>query len=122
MELLPQIEHRRVDSGFDFVKLWRLVEERKVCRDGTVQLQSYRFEVPPTVTRSRVELRYLEKNLPDDVEVWVDGRKLGLARLVDVHENAHRRRWNPKQPETASSPAIDPLDRARKTWQIPEEK
>jgi len=118
MRLLGKIEHQRVDPTLDFWALWRTRATRVVRRDGTVSLNGHCLEIPPTVCHKRVELRFLEEKLPEDVQVWCDDEMMGVANPVDLEANAKRRRW---QPKTASSekktPLIDPLARARKVWQ-----
>lgn len=117
MELLPQIEHRRIGAGFDFIALWKTRVNRRVHRDGTVRLKGHILEIPPTVKRNQVELRFMEEDLPHGVEVWEDGCYRGTATPVDLEGNTHRRRWRPKSPENRSgSLPADPLTRARKTW------
>jgi len=108
---------RRVDPALDFEALWRVRESRKVQRDGTVSLNGRRFEVPPTTPRERVELRYLEDDFPENVEVWTDRGKEGMAILVDREANRWRRRWRPQGPQGVEGPLpIDPLSRARRRW------
>ena len=117
MRLLPQVEHRRVEPDFDFTALWRTRAKRTVRRDGTVSLNGHVLEVPPTVGRRRVELRYLDEELPEGVEVWLDEEKVGPACPVDLEANASRRRWRPKpSSESTTSLPLDPLSRSRKTW------
>ena len=117
MEKLPLIEHRRIDGNFDFMALWRTREQRTVRRDGTVSLNGHQLELPPVVSRYQVELRFMEEDLPNGVEVWEAGKYLGVATPVKLEENTHRRRWHP-QPNQKDSSAllVDPLKRARNTW------
>jgi transposase InsO family protein len=118
LRLLPQAEHRRLEPDFDFEALWRSRETRTVRRDGTVRLKGHWLEVPPTVRRGPVELRFVAEKLPDDVEVWQQDKKLGLATVVDPQANVTRRRWRPKSGAAApKSLPLDPLGRARRTWQ-----
>jgi transposase InsO family protein len=117
MEKLPLIEHRRIDRAFDFIELWRTREMRTVRRDGTVSLNGHQLEIPPTVSRNHVELRFLEEELPNGVEVWEADKYLGVATPVKLEENTHRRRWKPKPGlKDTGRLLVDPLNRARNTW------
>jgi transposase InsO family protein len=114
---LPETPHRRVPSDYDFVALWRTRAQRTIRNDGTVRLKGHVLEVPPTVTRRRIELRYLEEKLPEDVEVWSQGKLVGGAQPVDLEKNASRRRWRPTISKKKEELPLDPLSRARNTWQ-----
>ncbi|MGP8322275.1 MAG: DDE-type integrase/transposase/recombinase [Methanosarcinaceae archaeon] len=117
MELLPEIQHRRVEKDFDFEALWRTRESRTVRRDGTVSLHGYRLEIPPTVSRNKVELRFMKEELPNNVEVWESDKYLGTAIPVNLEANTRRRRWRPQSKQRDFQlPSIDPLNRARNTW------
>lgn len=104
MEKLPLIDHRRIDSQFDFIALWRTRETRTVRRDGTVSLNGHQLEIPPTVSRNQVELRFMEEDLPNGVEIWEADRYLGIATPVNREANTHRRRWRPRSSETTGKP------------------
>jgi transposase InsO family protein len=117
MRLLPTTPHQRVKKDFDFIALWRSRVHRTIRNDGTVRLHGHLLEVPPTITRNRVELRYLHELLPQQVEVWVADAFKGHALPVDLEANATRRRWRPKSPQTSTSkPQVDPLGRARRSY------
>jgi transposase InsO family protein len=117
MRLLGQIKHRRVEPALDFWTLWRTRVQRTVRRDGTVSLNGHCLEVPPTVCRKRVELRFVEEKLPEGVQVWSDEKMIGPAELVDLGANTTRRRWRPKGPKPAKkAPLVDPLARSREVW------
>lgn len=117
MSLLPKIDHRRVKPDFDFLGLWKCRDNRVVHRDGTIRLKGHILEVPPTVTQKHIELRYLDESLPADVEVWENDQYIGPATHVNLQTNTRRRRWHPKSQKTKQSPLIDPLTKARNTWQ-----
>jgi len=118
LRLLAEIEHRRITPDFDWEALWLTRAERTVRRDGTVQLKGHALEVPPTVSRKKVELRYLEDRLPEGVQVWIDDKLIGPACAVNLEANTKRRRWRPKESSKAPQGAgsLDPLARARSTW------
>ena len=118
LRLLPRAEHRRVAADFKFEPLWRSRQTRTVRRDGTVRLLGHWLEVPATVNRRTVELRFVPEKLPDDVQVWIGDKRLGPAAPVNVQANATRRRWKPKSGAAAPKALpLDPLGRARRTWQ-----
>jgi len=118
MQLLPEIEHRRIEAGFDFIALWKSRVTRRVHRDGTVRLRGHILEIPPTVTHTTVELRFMDEQLPRDVEVWEDGCNRGTAIAVDMESNTRRRRWRPAASRnTSGTLPVDPLTRTRKTWE-----
>jgi putative transposase len=117
MRLLPEIEHRRIRTGFDFTALWKTRVIRRVHRDGTVRLKGHILEIPPTVTHTTVELRFMEEELPREVEVWEDEHNRGTAIPVDMEGNTRRHRWRPTSSRnTSGSLPVDPLTRTRKTW------
>ncbi|MBW2143824.1 MAG: transposase [Deltaproteobacteria bacterium] len=117
MELLPRIQHRRIDNDFDFMALLQTRESRTVRRDGTVSLHGHGLEIPPTATRKQVELRFMEEDLPSGVHVWEDDKCLGMAIPVNLKTNTRRRRWHPQSKQRDSRlSVIDPLTRARNTW------
>ena len=118
LRLLHEIEHRRLAPDFDFWPLWRTRETRVVRKDGTVSLFGYCLEVPPTIApKTRVELRFIKEELPENVEVWLDDKKLGDADLADLEANTKRRRWRPKEKsDDNENLPLDPLAKARNTW------
>jgi hypothetical protein len=115
---LSQIDHRRVEPGFDFPALWKSRLHRTVHRDGTVRLQGHILEIPPTVTGSVVELRFMDETLPQGVEVWEGEILRGPGIPVELERNTRRRRWRPQSTDHSPSRSlVDPLIRARNVWE-----
>jgi transposase InsO family protein len=106
---LEVIYHRRVHSetgqspldryqqGIDQVKaadpvvlhkafLWR--ERRLVSRSGTISLQGNSYAVDPQLIGRTIELRFDPFQL-DQLEVWLEGKPLGPARVLRLERGQH---------------------------------
>jgi transposase InsO family protein len=82
---------------------------RKVNHDGTFSLEKILYEAPPQLASSRVEVRYESEWLANParpVFLYQDGIKVGKARQVNFHDNAHVKR------KGRGRPAKDPEERA----------
>lgn len=69
-------------------------QKRSVQKDRTVTLDGVAFEVDAALVGERVTLRYDAARRPDKrtVEVWHDGRRVEIARRVDVLANCFVKR------------------------------
>jgi hypothetical protein len=66
--------------------LWR--ERRKVSRSATISLQGNTYAVDPQLIGRTIELRFDPFQL-DQLEVWLDGKSLGPARVLKLEHGQH---------------------------------
>ena len=66
--------------------LWR--ERRRVSRTGTISLQGNTYAIDPQFIGREIELRFDPFEL-DQLEVWLDGRCLGPARVIQLQRGYH---------------------------------
>ena len=71
----------------ELLDYFRKVEERRVKKDRTVQLNNRLFEVPVGLIDRRVELKF-HNETPEDVEVFFEDHSYGKAVVLDPHVNA----------------------------------
>lgn len=77
---------------------------RKVNHDATLSLETILYETDQNLVNSRVEVRYdpewlLNPNKP--ILLYHEGKKVGEARQVNFHDNAHVKRKGPGRPANA---------------------
>jgi transposase InsO family protein len=70
----------------DLINYFRMIEFRRVKKDRTLRLNGTIFEIPVSLIDLQVELRF-HRDVPDEVEVFYDGRSFGNAILLDRHVN-----------------------------------
>ncbi|MDZ4678602.1 MAG: DDE-type integrase/transposase/recombinase [Oligoflexia bacterium] len=70
----------------DLINYFRMIEFRRVKKDRTMRLNGTIFELPIPLIDLQVELRF-HRELPDEVEVFYEGRSFGNAVLLDRHVN-----------------------------------
>jgi hypothetical protein len=80
--------------GADLADLFLAEQKRNVRADRTVTLDGVAFEVDAALVGERVTLRFDPARKPDKrtVEVWYQGRRIELARRVDVLANCFVKR------------------------------
>jgi hypothetical protein len=61
--------------------------ERTVRKNGTVRLDGQLYEVPLSLRALKIQLR-LDPWRRARIEVWYQGKLMGLARLAPLHLNA----------------------------------
>ena len=74
---------------------------RKVNHDATLSLNTILYETDLKFANSRMEVRYdpewlLNPNIP--ILLYHEGKKVGEARQVNFHDNAHVKRKGPGRP------------------------
>lgn len=74
---------------------------RKVNHDATLSLDTILYETDLRFANSRMEVRYdpewlLNPNTP--ILLYHEGKKVGEARRVNLHDNAHAKRKGPGRP------------------------
>lgn len=62
---------------------------RKVTATNVFSLNKMRFEAPVDLRKQSVEVRY-DRQYPNHVIVYYQGKRLGQATLLDVHHNANK--------------------------------
>lgn len=80
--------------GADLADHFLAEEKRRVQKDRTVTLDGVAFEVDAALVGERVALRYDAARSPDkrSVEIWHQGRRVEIARRVDVLANCFVKR------------------------------
>jgi len=80
--------------GADLADLFLAEQKRNVRADRTVTLDGVAFEVDAALVGERVTLRFEPARKPDKrtVEVWHQGRRIEIARRVDVLANCFVKR------------------------------
>lgn len=90
----PHLRH--LEPGLDIDPLFYTHLERTVRKDGTVRLDGHLYEVPRSLRALKIQLR-LDPWKRARIEVWRQGKFIGLARKAPLHLNA----------ETGGSQAYD---------------
>ena len=97
-----------VDPTVNLAQVFLHEDGRKVHKDSTLTLDGVLFEVDSTLIGERIRLRY-DPALPPKrrrVEVFLDGRPRGEARIVDAYANTRvRRAYNSEHLVVEESPA-----------------
>jgi hypothetical protein len=83
---------RLPEPGTDFDALFLLEEKRRVQRDRTVSLRGVLYEVDATLVGETVTLKFDPAKLGEPVEVWLQNKKLGTAKRVDLYANCFVKR------------------------------
>lgn len=68
---------------------------RKIQPDATTQIQNILYETDSRFSNKRVEIRYEPEWLGDitkELPIYEDGKRIGEARVVRFHDNAHTMR------------------------------
>ena len=68
---------------------------RKIQPDATTQIENILYETDSRFCGKRVEIRYEPEWLNDVTKLFqymIDGKKLGEAKVVRFHDNAHAMR------------------------------
>lgn len=85
-------EVRYLDAKVDLDDLFLFEAKRKVARDRTVSLNGLVYEVDASLVGRTVVLRFEPAAQHRGVQVWLDGKKVHDAKVVDVYANAFVRR------------------------------
>jgi hypothetical protein len=75
----------------DVGELFLFEQKRKVAKDRTVSLDGVLYEVDAVLVGATVTLRY-DPSRKDRVQVWREGKRVGLAKPVDTYANCFVRR------------------------------
>lgn len=83
---------RYLDGNVDLDDLFLLEARRKVAKDRTVSLNGLVYEVDASLVGATVTLRFEPHAQHRGVQVWMGGRKVHDAKVVDLYANAFVRR------------------------------
>ena len=107
-----------IDPTVNLDELLKHEDIRKVHKDSTVTLQGVLYEVDSTLIGEHIHLRY-DVSIPPlrrRVEVLLDGKPRGDARIVDTYANSRvRRAFNSDQlvveqhPSQSAQPSATPV-------------
>lgn len=87
-------EVRLPEPAVDLAALFLFEEKRKVHKDRTVSLRGVVYEVDAALVGETVTLRFDPSRIGKPVEIWWKGRKVSVARRVDVYANCFVKRDN----------------------------
>jgi putative transposase len=76
----------------DLRELFLFEEKRKVAKDRTVSLNGRVFEVDALLVGETVTLRFNPAHTTPTVDVWLKGKKVQSAKLVDAYQNCFVKR------------------------------
>ncbi len=92
---------------------------RKVNHDATLSLDTILYETDQHLANSRVEVRYDPEwllNPNRSILLYHEGKKVGEARQVNFHDNAHMKRKGPGRP--ARDKSEDFIDISQETPKV----
>lgn len=110
---------RYLDGKVDLDDLFLFEARRKVAKDRTVSLNGLVYEVDASLVGATVTLRFEPQAQHRGVQVWLEGRKIHEAKVVDVYANAFVRRdrrghgLEPSSPPEAPPPGLRLADLKR---------
>ncbi len=100
---------RLVDGRLDLDDLFLFEATRKVQKDRTVSLNGVVYEVDAALVGQNVTLRYDPAAAPRrPIQVWHQGRREHLAKVVDAYANCFVKRNRPSRTLTSDAPADTP--------------
>ena len=77
----------------DLDRLFYFKDHRLVRKDGTIRIDNHFYEVDLALRHLKVEIRFDPYSM-QEIEVYLNGQRFGLARKVDLHLNSQ---INPRQ-------------------------
>jgi transposase InsO family protein len=95
---------RLIEDMAAFNEAFLLRAHRTVKKDATFSFFGALYECDLAFAATRVELRWepeADGSAPGELIIFKDGRPEAHARIVNFHENAHRRRRKPQRKTTA---------------------
>lgn len=101
-------EVRHVDGKVDLDDLFLFEAKRKVAKDRTVSLNGIVYEVDASLVGATVTLRFEPQSQHRGVQVWLQGKKVHDAKVVNVYANAFVRRDRSGHGLSASTPPEAP--------------
>lgn len=101
-------EVRYLGSDVDLDGLFLSEATRKVQKDRTVSLNGVVYEVDASLVGATVTLRFDPSLTGRSVQVWLSGRKVHDAKVVDAYANCFVKRDRPSRTLSASDAAAPP--------------
>lgn len=101
-------EVRYLGSEVDLDDLFLSEQKRKVQKDRTVSLQGFVYEVDASLVGATVTLRFDPALIGRSVQVWVAGKKVQDAKVVNAYANCFVRRERPSRTLSSSTPPEAP--------------
>jgi hypothetical protein len=97
--------------GSDLADAFLFEQRRKVNKDRTVTLDGVAFEVDAALVGENVVLRYSPSSSPAQrsVEVWHQGKRVEIAKLVDALANCFVKRNSSTRNLQLSASAVEPV-------------
>lgn len=83
---------RWLEPGVDLDDMCLMEERRKVHKDRTVSLHGVVYEVEAVLVDSTVLLRHDPQRPGKPIQVWLDGKRMLDAKVVDVYANCFVKR------------------------------
>jgi len=97
-----------VGAGADLDDLFLFEAKRRVHKDRTVSLDGVVYEVDATLVGESVVLRYDPARRGGTVQVWLGGRKVQDAKVLDAYANCFVKRDRPGKTLDAGAPPPQP--------------
>jgi putative transposase len=92
----------------DLVQMCLFEAKRKVHKDRTLSLDGLVYEVEAALVGEMVTVRFDPSKKGAPVDIWVGGRKVQSARVVDAYANCFVKRNNDTRTLEADTPPIAP--------------
>jgi transposase InsO family protein len=93
---MSQVSNLKLATDIDKInECFLLRVTRKIQPDATTQIDNVLYETDSRFTGKRVEIRYEPEWLNDvsrSLPIYIDGKKIGEAKMVRFHDNAHVKR------------------------------
>jgi len=97
----------------DVGELFLFEEKRKVAKDRTVSLDGMLYEVDAVLVGQTVTLRYDRSKPGRPVQVWHDGQRVQLAKVLDAYANCFVKRKTSHDRLQVSAPPEPPPEGLR---------
>lgn len=96
---------REPDHGLDLVEMCLLEVKRKVHKDRTISLDGVVYEVSAELVGEMVTVRFDPTKKGAPVDIWLAGKKVQSARVVDAYANCFvKRNHDTRALDAASRP------------------
>jgi putative transposase len=96
----------------DLTEMFLFEVKRKVHKDRTVSLDGVVYEVSAELVGEMVTVRFDPAKKGAPVDIWLDGKKVESARVVDAYANCFVKRHHRSRPE-GDSPPVAPVQGLR---------
>lgn len=97
----------------DLTEMFLFEAKRKVHKDRTVHLDGVVYEVSAELVGEMVSVRFDPTKKGAPVDIWLQGKKVESARVVDAYANCFVRRQHAGRTEGGDSPPVAPAQGLR---------